>query len=580
MVLTDGGAGVFEDELFEDELNDFGAGVRERVRERARNAGVTEAVKQQAMDAAPVGITLTDPSLPDNPLVYVNDAYERITGYRREDVIGWNCRFLQGEATREAPVAKMRQAVAAAEPVTVTLRNYRKDGELFWNRVELAPLFDDDGDVEFFVGFQLDVTRRKHAERAARERARAYRDERMALEAVLSRVDGLLADVSAIVVQATTRSELQAQVCRCVANTPAYSFAWVGEYGMSEDGVDPVVGFGGETGAPKRVNELSLSFDENDPVLAAVATNALQVRDASECADGRLHGPEWPDRYGSVAVVPLAYGDVTYGVLAVYATDEGAFDEHERVVLASLGRTVATAINAVESHERVAADDLAEARLDVTGTDLFPVVLGASYDCEVSFSGAEVTDGSVSVLWDVTGVNADAVVDLAADFPDVSTAVVVDGDDGCLVSATGAMGDLVEELATRSVRVSSLSANGDDASLALSIPAGCDGREVVSAVQSTHPSVTLEAYQSSEGSVRTRREFVAAVETALTDRQRAALVRAHAAGFFETPRAVSGETLAESMGVSTSTFHEHLRAALGKVVGELVDGTDVEQPYT
>jgi PAS domain-containing protein len=54
--------------------------VRERVRERARNAGVTEAVKQQAMDAAPVGITLTDPSLPDNPLVYVNDAYERITG--------------------------------------------------------------------------------------------------------------------------------------------------------------------------------------------------------------------------------------------------------------------------------------------------------------------------------------------------------------------------------------------------------------------------------------------------------------------------------------------------------------------
>ena len=548
--------------------------------EQARSVPVTEAVKQRAMDAAPVGITLTDPSLPDNPLVYVNDAYERITGYRREEVIGRNCRFLQGPATREVPVAKMREAVAEEEPVTVTLRNYRKAGELFWNRVELAPLFDDDGDVAFFVGFQLDVTRRKHAERAARERARAYRDERTALEAVLSRVDGLLADVSATVVQASTRTDLQAQVCRCVASTPAYAFAWVGEYGMANETVEPVVGFGGETPDPQRMDDLSLSFDDDDPVVAAVASNALQVRDASECAGGRLHGPEWPDRYGSVAVVPLAYGDVTYGVLAVYAIEEGAFDEHERVVLASLGRTVATAINAVESHERVAADDLAHARLDASGTNLFPVVLGMAHDCEVSFSGAEVTDGLVSVLWDVSGVNAGTVVDLASEFPDVSASVVVDGEDGCLVSATGATGELVGELATRSVRMESLAADGDGASLVLSIPAGCDGREVVSTVRSRHPSATLEAYRSGERSVRTRREFVAALETALTDRQRAALVRAYAAGFFETPRAVSGETLAASIDVSTSTFHEHLRAALGKVVGELVDGTDVAQLHS
>jgi PAS domain S-box-containing protein len=560
VVLTDGGSSVFEEEPVPPQG------------EQARAVPVTEAVKQQAMDAAPVGITLTDPSLPDNPLVYVNDAYERITGYRREEVIGRNCRLLQGPDTREAPVAKMRAAVAQAEPVTVTLRNYRKDGELFWNRVELAPLFDDDGEVAFFVGFQLDVTRRKHAERAARERARAYRDERMALEAVLDRVDGLLADVSATVVQASTREELQAQVCRCVAGTPEYAFAWVGEYGLSDETVDPVVGFGGEAGAPRRVDDVSLSFDDDDPVVAAVASNALQLRDASECADGRLHGPEWPDRYGSVAVVPLSYGDVTYGVLAVYADEEGAFDEHERVVLASVGRTVATAINAVESHERVVADDVAEARLDVSGSELFPVVLAAGRECEVAFAGAEVADGEVSVLWDVSGVDAAVALETAAAFPGLSTSVVVDGEDGCLVSVTGSTGELVEGLAARGVEVASFSADADGASLVLSIPAGCDGRDVVSTVQARFPGATLEAYRSGERSVRTRREFAAALDADLTDRQRAALVRAHAAGFFETPRAVSGETLAASMGVSTSTFHEHLRAALGKVVGEVVDG--------
>lgn len=540
--------------------------------EAARSVAVTESVKQQAMDAAPVGITLTDPSLPDNPLVYVNDAYERITGYSREDVIGRNCRLLQGPETRAAPVAKMREAVADAEPVTVTLRNYRKDGELFWNRVELAPLFDDDGEVAFFVGFQLDVTRRKHAERAARERARAYRDERMALEAVLSRVDGLLADVSTTVVQAATRTELQTQVCRCVASTPEYALAWVGEYGLSSETVNPVVGFAGEAGSLRRVDDLGVSFDDDDPVLSAVATNALQVRDASDCPGDRLHGSSWPDRYGSVAVVPLSYGDVTYGVLAVYADGEGAFDEHERVVLASLGRTVGTAINAVESHERVVADDVATARLDVAGTELFPVVLAAARDCEVAFAGAEVADESVSVLLDVSGASAECVRETATELPGVSTSVVVDDEDGCLVSVTGSTGELVERLAARGVEVSSLVADGDGASLALSIPASCDGREVVSTVESLHPAAALEAYRSGERSAGTRREFVAALDAALTDRQRAALVRAHAAGFFESPRAVSGETLADSMGVSTSTFHEHLRAALGKVVGELVDG--------
>lgn len=127
--------------------------------------------KDRAIEAAPVGITITDPDQSDNPMIYVNDRYEELTGYSKADSLGRNCRFLQGETTREEPVAKMRQAIDNAESVTVELRNYRQDGQQFWNRVSIAPVTDDEGTLTNFVGFQQDITEDKH-QQLALERTR------------------------------------------------------------------------------------------------------------------------------------------------------------------------------------------------------------------------------------------------------------------------------------------------------------------------------------------------------------------------------------------------------------------------
>ena len=96
-------------------------------------------LKETAMDEAPVGITIGDLSKPDNELVYVNDAFEQLTGYEKSYVLGRNCRFLQGEESDPEAVATMRRAVEDRRPVAVELLNYRNDGEPFWNRVQLAP---------------------------------------------------------------------------------------------------------------------------------------------------------------------------------------------------------------------------------------------------------------------------------------------------------------------------------------------------------------------------------------------------------------------------------------------------------
>ncbi|WP_372911072.1 PAS domain-containing protein [Salinigranum sp.] len=122
-------------------------------------------VKNRAMDAAPIGITITDPSLPDNPIVYVNEQFERLTGYSEAEIRGVNHRILQGRETDPGVVDTLRRAIDAAEPVTVELRNYRKDGTAFWNRVSVAPIFEEDGTVTNFVGFQQDVTELVEARR-------------------------------------------------------------------------------------------------------------------------------------------------------------------------------------------------------------------------------------------------------------------------------------------------------------------------------------------------------------------------------------------------------------------------------
>jgi len=134
--------------------------ITERILRRERLARRT-----QAIDDAPIGITISDPDQEDNPLIYVNDAFEELTGYTREEVLGENCRFLQGENTDSDRVARMRQAIDAKEPITIELKNYRKDGSEFWNHLDIAPVRDDAGEVVNYIGFQQDVSGRKERQR-------------------------------------------------------------------------------------------------------------------------------------------------------------------------------------------------------------------------------------------------------------------------------------------------------------------------------------------------------------------------------------------------------------------------------
>jgi len=116
------------------------------------------AVLAQILDSCVNGITISDPDLPDNPIVYANEVFERMTGYTRDEIVGRNCRFLQTDDRDQDALTQLREAMDKKAPVEVTLRNYRKDGSLFYNRLSIRPLLDPDGRVIYFLGVQYDVT--------------------------------------------------------------------------------------------------------------------------------------------------------------------------------------------------------------------------------------------------------------------------------------------------------------------------------------------------------------------------------------------------------------------------------------
>jgi len=126
-------------------------------------------LRDRAIQAVSQGILITDPAQPDNPIVYASPAFEVLTGYSTTEVVGQNCRFLQGQKTDPESVSRIRDAIRQAIPAKVELLNYRKDGTTFWNELTISPVHDDQGRLTHFVGSQADVTARRQLEEQFRQ---------------------------------------------------------------------------------------------------------------------------------------------------------------------------------------------------------------------------------------------------------------------------------------------------------------------------------------------------------------------------------------------------------------------------
>ncbi|ATW87261.1 PAS domain S-box-containing protein [Halohasta litchfieldiae] len=276
------------------------------------------AVKDQAIEQAPVGVTMTDPAQEDNPLVYANPAFTDLIGYSESEITGWNHRKLQGTDTDEAATAEFRTAIDTEESTTVQLRNYRKDGTMFWNRVSLAPLYDDSGRLTNWVGFQQDVTDRKNWENK--------------LTALHTATHELMS--------ATTSQDVAEIACQMAENVLGFPINSVNFYDEAEGGLAPIA-----------VSEGVTNLLDSPPVLdSGLAWEAYQHEDAHirhnlDKSDD-LYNPETEIK--SEIFVPFG----AYGIMIVASTEAEAFDETDLSLAKILASNIESTLDRTEQEQQ------------------------------------------------------------------------------------------------------------------------------------------------------------------------------------------------------------------------------------
>ena len=188
-------------------------------RGQAQFAGSSGMLFEQAMAQTRMAICLTDPNQHDNPIVFANRAFRELTGYDEDEIVGRNCRFLQGKRTDREQVQAMREAIESEEVAIVELLNYRKDGSSFWNALHLGPIYDDAGELIYFFGSQWDVTDVKSA-RAGEEHARVLARE------LSHRMKNMFSVISGIVTVSGRMHEIEGEAAEINSRTQALGRAY------------------------------------------------------------------------------------------------------------------------------------------------------------------------------------------------------------------------------------------------------------------------------------------------------------------------------------------------------------------
>jgi PAS domain S-box-containing protein len=408
-----------------------------------------QALRERAVIATDITFTITDPREPDNPLVWVNPSFTRVTGYEYDEAVGSNCRFLQGPATDPAAVQEIRDALAGQRPLTTTLLNYRKDGTAFWNQLSVSPVFDGEGELVSFVGVQTDVTERVRverereaafaAEKTAREEAENARAiaERSRADAERARIEAERARLGAE--RAQSRLALMAEATSTLSATLEMDELldrlaglcvpllcdWVYLTLVDEYGTVRGSAHRHRDGREEDLEQFTslhvMHLPENSPSRRSMTTArpVLLADVTDEVLEAAVHSPGAREAFrrlggASVMTVPMVARRRTLGAMALVSIDpDRRFGQDDVDLVEDLARRAALAMDNVRLYqqEHTVADTLQRSLLpelpDIAGIEAAAHYVSASSAADVGgdfYDLLQLPDGSIGmVVGDVVG---------------------------------------------------------------------------------------------------------------------------------------------------------------------------------
>ncbi|HWH28024.1 MAG TPA: SpoIIE family protein phosphatase [Mycobacteriales bacterium] len=378
-------------------------------------------MRDRAVVAAGLSFTITDPHQDDDPLVFVNPAFERTTGYSYDEAVGRNCRFLQGPDTDPVAVGQVRELLAREQSGTVTLLNYRKDGTAFWNELSLSPVYDGGGRLTHFVGIQADVTSRVLAEQERERHLLAEQQARTEAEQAQRRL-ALLAEATSMLAATLDVDESLDRLTQLVVPLLA-DFCTV--HLLSPDGgVQRVAATHADPAKQellRRLEELQpagLSDQSETAVVLRGGPPQLLTHISREDIVRAVADPELVRVYeeigvGSAVIVPLRARRQVLGALGLFSSAPEAFDQEDLATAADLARRAALTVDNARLYQREheVAEALQRSLLpdlpDVPGLDVAARYLPGSSSAQVGgdwYDLFRLPDGAVGIaVGDVMG---------------------------------------------------------------------------------------------------------------------------------------------------------------------------------
>jgi PAS domain S-box-containing protein len=479
---------------------------------------------------------------------HVNERAEAILQRPADAVVGECIWEVFPEAAGGVVWERYHEAMETQEPVTFELFYDPLD---VWVEVTAHP-----SETGLSVYFR-DVT-----ERTERERKLASQRERLA---ALNQLNGVVQEITHAVLESSTRAEIEALLCERLAMSDSYRFAWIGA--VERDGARLQVR---TVAGTEDVDDFTVGTEAADsPITRAARTGEMQVAGQ---LDERSSDADWLERareHGarSVAAIPLAYDERIHGVVVLGSTRPAAFSADERVVIGQLGEIVGHALTALDRKRALTSERVVELRLRVAD----PLEAAVAPGSRVRFDRAVPTgDGTFLVYGRGPGETPGELSSLIETLPHAESVTVLDrSEERTRFELTLSESPILARVASFGGRVESAVIDDDGYEIVVHLPCGADVRGLVETVRARYPDADLIAQHRTTRTTRSIKHLKAALSEELTERQQVALEAAFFAGFFEWPRDSTGEDVAESLGISPATFHQHVRASERKLLQAL-----------